>query len=79
MIITILRMLVITLCLTAQGCTYQAWYAGFQEAQRQQCYENNMNSSDTQQCLDRVNNTTYDQYKAQREQTIERSRSESVL
>ena len=78
MLITILRILVISLCLTAQGCTYQAWYAGFQEQQRHQCYKNTVNSSETQQCLDRVNNTTYDQYKAQREQAIERSRPESV-
>ena len=65
---------VIILCLAAQGCTYQAWYAGLQEQQRQQCYQNNMSPSDTQRCLDRVNNTTYNQYKAQREQSLERSR-----
>jgi len=68
--ITMLRVLVISLCLAVQGCTYQSWYAGFQEQQRQQCYKNTMISSETQQCIDRVNNTTYDQYKVQREQAV---------
>lgn len=68
------RMLLITLCLAAQGCTYRGWYTGFQEQQRQQCYQNTMNSADRQQCLDRINNTTYDQYKVQREQAIERAK-----
>jgi hypothetical protein len=69
---TTLRLFVISLCLSVQGCTYQAWYAGLQEQQRQQCYKNTVNFPETQQCIDRVNNTTYDQYKAQREQAIER-------
>jgi hypothetical protein len=71
-LITMLRLFVISLCLALQGCTYQAWYIGFQEQQRQLCYKNTVNTSETQQCLDRVNNTTYDQYKAQRAQAIER-------
>jgi len=71
---TILRIIFISLCLISQGCSYQAWYAGFQEQQRQQCYKNIMSPSDTQRCLDRVNNMTYDQYKAQREQSLERSK-----
>ena len=69
-----LRISVISLCLVAQGCTYQGWYSGFQEQQRQQCYKDTINPSDTQRCLDRVNNTSYDQYKRQREQAIERSK-----
>jgi hypothetical protein len=57
-----LRLFVLSLCLAVQGCTYQAWYIGFQERQRQQCYKNTVNAVEAQQCLDRVNNTTYDQY-----------------
>ncbi|NJD91117.1 MAG: hypothetical protein FIA91_06340 [Geobacter sp.] len=68
------RILLIILCLAAPGCTYQGWYTGFQEQQRQQCYQNSSNSSERQQCLDRSNNTTYDQYKVQREQPIERAK-----
>jgi hypothetical protein len=71
---TVTRLFVMSLCLAVQGCTYQAWYTGFQEQQRQQCYKNAVNFSETQQCIDRVNNTSYDQYKAQREQAIERAR-----
>ena len=71
---TVVRTLLIPLCLAAQGCTYQAWYAGFQEQQRQQCYKKTMSPSDTQRCLDRVNSMTHVQYKAQREQAIERSK-----
>jgi hypothetical protein len=73
MLITMLRLLVISLLLAAQGCTYQSWYIGFQEQQRQQCYKNSVNPSETQQCIDRVNNTSYGQYKAQREQAIGRA------
>ena len=69
-----LRIFVICFCLAAQGCTYQAWYAGFQERQRQECYENTMSSSDTRRCLDKVNDMSYDQYKHEREQNKERSR-----
>jgi hypothetical protein len=68
-----LRIAIISLCLVVQGCTYQAWYSGLQEQQRQECYKN-MNPSDTQRCLDRVNTMTYDQYKVQREQALERSK-----
>jgi hypothetical protein len=68
------RILILSLCFAAQGCTCQAWYTGFQEQQRQQCYKNFLNSSDTQRCLDRVNNTSYGQYKAQREQALGQSK-----
>ena len=74
MVSTMLRVVVITIFSATQGCTYQAWNTGFQGQQRQQCYKNSSGSSETQQCLDRVNNTTYDQYKTQREQTIEQAK-----
>ena len=68
-----LRVVVIILCLALQGCSYQAWYTGLQEQQRQQCYQGSMNSAERQQCLDRVNSTTYDQYDLQRKENIQRS------
>ena len=49
--------------LGGQGCTYQAWYAGLQERQRQECYKL-AGSSDTSRCLDEVQGRSYDTYKA---------------
>jgi len=63
----VFRVMVVCLCLVGQGCSYQAWYAGFQEQQRQECYKN-LNQADTRKCLDRVNSMSYDQYKMEREQ-----------
>jgi hypothetical protein len=48
-------------CLLSPGCTYRAWYAGLQERQRQECYQN-LSQSEVQKCLDSVNSTTYDEY-----------------
>ena len=52
--------------LASAGCTYRAWYEGFQEGQRQQCYDLR-NQGDIQKCLDQVNATTYEEYKKSRE------------
>ena len=64
------RMVVLLLsacsCLISQGCTYRAWYEGFQERQRQECNENK-GRSEIQKCLDKVNKTTYDEYVKGRE------------
>lgn len=56
--------------LTSQGCTCRARYEGLQEKQRQECY-GNASQSDVQKCLDRVNETTYDQYTKGRENTTQ--------
>lgn len=53
-------------CIVSQGCTYRAWFEGFKENQRQDCYKH-MSQSDIQECLDRVNSMTYDQYMKERE------------
>jgi len=50
----------------SQGCTYRAWYEGFQERQRLECNENR-GRDEIQKCLDRVNSTTYDEYVNSRE------------
>jgi hypothetical protein len=52
-------------CLVGPGCTYRAWYEGFREKQRQDCYQNTSQDG-IQRCLDQVNETTYDQYKKSR-------------
>lgn len=61
------------LCLFCQGCTYRAWYEGLQERQRQECYHN-PNQSQVQQCLDRVNKMTYDEYKRHRDASVQKPR-----
>ena len=51
-------------CAIVQGCTYRAWYTGFQDEQRRKCYDN-PNQTQIQQCLDRAN-MTYDDYEKYR-------------
>jgi hypothetical protein len=58
---TAVSLLLLCLGVSSQGCTHRAWYEGFQEQQRQQCYKT-QNQADIQKCLDRVNSTTYDEY-----------------
>lgn len=66
-----LRLLALFLTLLAQGCSYQSWYTGLQEQQRQNCQEK-IGTAEYRQCVDRVNHTSYGQYKTQREQAIAR-------
>lgn len=37
---TVSLLLVVSCFLFIQGCTYRAWYQGFQKRQRRACYEN---------------------------------------
>lgn len=53
-------------CVACQGCTYRAWYEGFKETERQECYKI-VNQMERQQCLDRADSITYDEYKKARE------------
>jgi len=55
----------VCLCLTAQGCTSRAWYEGLQNRERQEFYKS-QNQGENQKCLERVNGTTYDQYKVEK-------------
>jgi hypothetical protein len=56
-------LLVSLVSVVCQNCTYRAWYEGFRERQRQDCYKI-ANQTERQGCLDRVNAMTYDKYKA---------------
>jgi len=56
-------------CWGSQGCTYRAWYEGFKEQQRQECYRN-LSQSEIQKCLDNANSTTYDEYARSRKDSI---------
>jgi hypothetical protein len=57
----------------SSGCTYRAWYEGFQERQRMECNENR-GQGEIQKCLDRVNGTTYDEYVKSREASKKQSK-----
>ncbi len=61
-----LRLVLLAYASVASGCTYRAWYEGSQERQRQDCYRNT-SQGEIQKCLDRVNGTTYEQYRKGRE------------
>jgi len=62
----ILFLLTSVFCLITQGCTSRAWYEGLQNRERQECYKS-PSQGEIQQCLERVNSTTYDQYKIEKE------------
>ena len=48
------------------GCSSRAWYEGFQQTQREQCYRHS-SQSQVDRCLEDVNKATYDDYKRKRE------------
>jgi len=55
--------------LALQGCTSRAWYGGFQENQRRDCYRY-ADESEVQRCLERVDDMTYDRYQTEREEAV---------
>lgn len=57
------------ICVLFQGCTYKAWYEGFQEGQRNDCYTIE-SSTERQGCIERVDNLTYEEYKKSRNDLI---------
>ncbi len=58
--------MIIYCSLLSAGCSQQAWYEGFQESERQKCYEL-LSQSAIQQCIDNVNSLSYPQYQRERE------------
>ena len=58
--------LVTSISFTTQGCTYQAWYEGLREHQRQECLKH-ISDDVVQRCLDNIENMTYEQYLRSRE------------
>jgi hypothetical protein len=62
-------MIIGLLWMAFQGCTRLAWYEGLKEQQRKECYTYT-NQSEIQECLDRIGDTSFDEY--------ERSRTESI-
>jgi hypothetical protein len=55
------------LVLAGSGCSYRAWYQGFQDRQRQDCYHLG-GQHEIQDCLDRVDSMTYDDYQRLRQE-----------
>ena len=49
------------------GCATQNWYEGVRENQRQQCRQNYRDALAQQQCIDKVNSTSYQQYQEERQ------------
>jgi hypothetical protein len=54
-----------------EGCSYRAWYTGFQDEQRRKCYDN-PNQTQIQQCLDRAN-MSYDDYEKHRKESTKQT------
>ena len=65
---TALVLLCTSFFLALYGCTYQTWFEGFKERQRQECLKH-VGDDAIQHCLDEVNALSYEAYK--------RTRSES--
>ena len=62
MINRLLTLLLIgSVCFVIQSCTYQAWFEGFKAQQRHDCYRY-ASQEERQECLDKVNSMTYEQY-----------------
>ncbi len=59
---------IVALFIIFSGCPSRAWYEGYREAERQNCYKIE-SPTERQECLDRVNETSYDQYKKDREKS----------
>jgi len=53
--------------MTFSGCSSRAFYESLREIERQNCYELE-SMSERQECLDRVDETSYDQYQKEREE-----------
>lgn len=51
------------------GCSSRAWYEGFREAERQNCYKIG-SQSERRECLDRVNGRSFEQYKKDRDESL---------
>jgi hypothetical protein len=58
-------------CTILQGCTFRAWYTGFQEEQRRKCYDT-PNQTQIQQCLDRAD-MSYDDYEKYRKDSTKQT------
>lgn len=61
-------LLLVSAAIIVQGCSYQNWYTGIKESQRQKCYAN-PNSVEVQECLER-NGMDYERYKQEREKRL---------
>jgi len=59
--ISLLLTLVTIVSFMTQGCTYQAWYEGLREHQRNECHKHISNDT-VQRCLDNIENMTHEQY-----------------
>jgi hypothetical protein len=61
-------LIMFSVSVACQGCTYQAWYDALKDRQRLDC-QNLPGVRERQDCLDRVNSQTYDQYKEELERS----------
>ncbi len=54
-----------------QGCTSREWFEGLKGIQRQDCYKIE-SPTERQECLDKVDGQSYDQYKKDREAVVKK-------
>lgn len=54
-----------SVCIGVAGCSSRGLYEGMREVERQNCYKME-NLSERQACLERVDETSYDQYQRER-------------
>jgi hypothetical protein len=61
-------MIMLSFSIGCQGCTCQAWYDALKDKQRLDC-QGLPGVRERQDCLDRINSQTYDQYKEELERS----------
>jgi hypothetical protein len=54
----------VALCLAMSACSTQAWYEGMKARARNECYQRA--PGEQQNCLEKVNKQSYDQYEKER-------------
>jgi hypothetical protein len=56
-------------CFFFQGCASQSWFDAFKDIQRQECYKIE-SPTERQECLDKIDDASYDEYQKERKETI---------
>jgi len=64
-------LIALALVIVAQGCSHRAWYEGFREGQRDECYRTTTGAA-LRECLDGAEATSYDEYEKARRTLLDK-------
>ena len=60
----------VLMILGASACTQRAWYEGAKQSQRNECYK--MPLPAREECLQKLDSETYDEYQRQRQEELKK-------